>query len=111
MLIQHIQHMLPVLHKYRQPHGWIALGQPHGTFKTTSRQLEDGTLLLFFLQDGVRQGKRSDMRNMADVGSMHIMIGGIHIYHMHSQQPVYMLDLRYCLRIAVLLPADDTSPA
>ena len=84
MFIEHVQHILPVLHQNGHPHIGIAFREPHRTFKTRTRHFKNGPVFPLFLQHRICECKGSDVRDMTHIGRMQIMIVGIHFNQVHA---------------------------
>src|SRR5690606_30498443 len=60
VLLQYIEHIIPVLHENGNPHSSIALGKANSTCKTRRCKFEDGLLLALLLQHRVCKSEGSD---------------------------------------------------
>lgn len=93
MLSQHVQDVVFILQEYRCPRLRKTLCQTHRTLKTSARKVEDMLLLALLLLHRECQRKRCNMRDVRDVGAVHILLLGRHIFYGHTQRMVDMLHL------------------
>ena len=91
MFAQNIQHVVLVLQKDWSPRLRQRLSESHRTLETSARKIEDMLLLTLLLQHGERQSERSDVRDVRNVGAVHILLLGRHVAYGHAQRAIYLL--------------------
>ena len=68
-------------------------------------------LVLLLVQHSQGKGKGCDMGNMRDIGHMHIMVRGIHIYLSHIQCIIQSSDKPHRSGVGLMAVTDDARPA
>ena len=74
MLPQHVEHVILVLHEDRNPSLGRALGQTDRALEAASGQIENMLLLALLLEHGQRERERRNVRYMAHISRMGVLL-------------------------------------